>query len=107
MAGAVLNSINMRLDRTAVAYILRHSEARVLLVDEEFTDLAREALASLDTDVLVVGIADAAVARNPIGPVEYEAWLAEAPDLPPIMPADEGAPIALNYTPARPAGRGG
>ena len=98
MAGAVLNSINMRLDQAAVAYILRHSEARVLLVDEEFTDLARDALASLDSDVLVVGIADAAVARNPVGPVEYEAWLAGAPDLPPIMPADEGAPIALNYT---------
>ncbi len=99
MMGGVLNSINIRLDAGTIAYILTHSEARVLLVDEEFAPLARAALAQTPRKILTIGIADAAVPRDPIGFMEYEAWLRSVPtNFAPILPNNEEDPIALCYT---------
>ena len=42
MIGAVLNANNIRLDARTLGYILEHGEASVLLVDTEFSQLARE-----------------------------------------------------------------
>ncbi|XP_022760155.1 butyrate--CoA ligase AAE11, peroxisomal-like [Durio zibethinus] len=50
MAGAVLNTINTRLDAKNVATILRHSEAKVFFVDYQYVPLAREALRILMGD---------------------------------------------------------
>ncbi|MEM6660358.1 MAG: AMP-binding protein, partial [Pseudomonadota bacterium] len=44
MAGAVLNAINTRLDAPVVSFILNHAEAKVLLVDPEFSGVVKEAL---------------------------------------------------------------
>ena len=78
MAGAVLLTVNIRLDAPAVAFILRHSAARVLLVDREWGAVARAALAEVPEPPRVVEIADpeAATAGEALGGIEYEAFLA-------------------------------
>lgn len=100
LAGAVLNAINCRLDAEAIAFILRHGESRVLLVDREFAPLASQALTLLDRPPRVIDINDnEAPAQKPIGEQGYEALLAAGnPQFEGIWPADEWTPIALNYT---------
>ena len=44
MTGAVINTINTRLDSTTVAYILKHSDAKVFIVDRQFKKVADKAL---------------------------------------------------------------
>lgn len=100
LSGAVLNCINIRLDAAAIAFILQHSETRLLLVDQQFAEVAREAvkLAGLQIDVVDIRDGDADVAE-PVGLVEYEDFLANAnPDEALVYPADEWDAIALNYT---------
>ena len=88
MLGAVLCSINIRLDAAAVAFILQHSEAKVVLVDGEFAAVMARALAQSGRRPLVVDIDS-----------EYEPFIAAAdPDFPVRLPDDEWQAIALNYT---------
>jgi fatty-acyl-CoA synthase len=95
MLGAVLCSINIRLDTAAVGFILRHSETKVVLTDTEFAAVMRPAVAGLD--VLVVDIDDAGGER--IGVVEYESFLDRGDAAHPVLlPDDEWQAIALNYT---------
>ena len=100
MLGAVLCSINIRLDAGAVAFILQHSEARVVLVDGEFGAVMARALAQTDRKLLVVNIEDVlAPAKERIGALEYEAFLATGDaDFAVRLPDDEWQAIALNYT---------
>ncbi|MEL6266534.1 MAG: AMP-binding protein, partial [Pseudomonadota bacterium] len=100
LIGAVLNANNTRLDAATIAYILEHGEARVLLVDTEYGDLARTALASLDREILVVDIEDTEGPGGPrIGALGYEALLAEGdPAFPYRLPPDEWDALTLNYT---------
>ena len=51
MAGAVLNTINTRLDAPIIAFILNHAESKVLLVDPEFSGVVKEALEQVDHDL--------------------------------------------------------
>lgn len=101
MAGAVLNAINTRLDAEAVAFILNHGEARVLLVDPEFAELAERAVRiSGRTEMLVVDIVDPGFdgARR-IGQLSYDALLAEGDaDFDWLLPESEWDAITLNYT---------
>ena len=98
MAGAVLNALNYRLDARSIAFILQHGAAKLLIADHEFAFLARDAFAELETPIPVVEIADGS-GETTLGGIEYEAFLAEGdPDMPWSGPADEWAPIALNYT---------
>ncbi len=99
MAGAVLNALNIRLDAGTIAYILEHSQAKVLLTDSEFAPAVRAALAQLDHPPTVVDILDPAAPGERLGTTDYEALLA-AGDLtfPVTLPADEWASITLNYT---------
>ena len=95
MLGAVLCSINIRLDAAAIAFILRHSEAKVLLTDTEFATVMTPAVK--DTTIKVVDIDDAGGHR--IGAIEYEDFLATGdPNHPVTLPDDEWQAIALNYT---------
>jgi len=99
--GAVLNTINTRLDVTTVAYIFGHGGARVVLVDPQFLDLAEAAIAAMNGPVpAIIEVADAAAGwpasgRHP----EYEDVLAGAdPSFQWHMPRDEWESLALNYT---------
>ena len=100
MIGAVLNSINTRLDADAVAFILKHGEAKVLLTDREFSPVVAEALAQLDQRPYVVDIDDAlAESGDLIGDVTYEEFLTSGdPDFAYSLPDDEWNAITLNYT---------
>ncbi|MBQ4806544.1 AMP-binding protein [Phaeobacter sp. HS012] len=99
--GAVLNTINTRLDVSTVAYIFDHGEAKVVLVDSQFLTLAEEAKAACDgPGPLIIEVPDdqasyPASGRHPI----YEDILAAAAhDFDWIMPQDEWESLALNYT---------
>ena len=59
MAGAVLNTINTRLDARTIAYILEHGEAKVLLTDREYAGTVGPALERLGTRPLVIEVDDA------------------------------------------------
>ena len=99
--GAVLNTINTRLDTDTVAYILDHAEARVLLVDSQFLALAEKAVAQMQgAKPQVIEVPDAAAGHPASGRYEqYEDMLAAAdPGFAWILPEDEWESIALNYT---------
>jgi fatty-acyl-CoA synthase len=98
MAGAVLNALNCRLDARSIAFILGHGGAKLLIADREFADTVNQALAHFDGPMPLVEIADGSLAP-PLADIEYEAFLCEGdPAVEWMPPADEWAPIALNYT---------
>ncbi|MDE0810766.1 MAG: acyl-CoA synthetase [Alphaproteobacteria bacterium] len=100
MAGAVLNALNYRLDPANIKFILEHGEAKLVLVDREFSSLMVDALGQMDAPPPVVGINDIlAISGELIGETEYEAFLAEGDaDDPWARPVDEWESMALNYT---------
>jgi fatty-acyl-CoA synthase len=101
MIGAVLNAINTRLDAEAIAFILDHGEAKVVMVDPEFAGVVRAALAlTTAPDRLVVDIEDPTFDGGArIGALTYEALLDEGdPAFDWSPPADEWDAITLNYT---------
>jgi fatty-acyl-CoA synthase len=100
MLGAVLCPINFRLDPGSIAFILQHSEAKVLLTDCEFSPVIAQALTVLDRKPLVIDIDDAlAVCGEHLGATDYETFIANAdPAFPIRLPHDEWQAISLNYT---------
>jgi len=100
MTGAVLNALNTRLDARAIAFMLEHGEARVLLVDREFSTLATAALGMIDHAPLVIGVDDPVYdGDGELLGVEYEAYLSRGdPEYAWRAPADEWDAIALSYT---------
>ncbi len=101
MADGVLNTLNTRLDATALAFMLDHGGAKVLLVDPEYADVITEALTLMTgPKPLIVDVADAAFAGGrPVGEIEYEAAVASGdPDFAWKHPQDEWDAIALSYT---------
>lgn len=100
MSGAVLNTLNTRLDYATLHFMLQHGEAKVLIIDTEYLDLANQLKAAIPS-LIIVGVQDQQ-AGMPIIPADwlaYETLLAEAdPDFVWQMPADEWDAIALNYT---------
>jgi len=101
MTGAVLNTINTRLDADTVAYILEHAEAKVFITDRVFAAVAGPALKALKRKLLVVDVDDPLYTGpgERLGAVEYEVFL-EGGDaaFAWALPASESDPIALNYT---------
>lgn len=100
MTGAVLNCLNTRLDAAMLAFILDHSETKILLVDREYHKVMKEALAKATVKPLVVDIDDPQCEdRGTIGSTTYEAFIAGGdPDYAWQYPADEWEAISLNYT---------
>ncbi len=98
--GAVLNTINTRLDATTIAFIFDHGEAKALITDRELNPVVKQALAQAEADPLVIDVDDVlAEGGELIGDIEYEALLAEGdPDYPWRLPIDEWGAISLNYT---------
>jgi fatty-acyl-CoA synthase len=100
MLGAVLNANNVRLDAATLGYVLAHGEAKVLLVDTEFSALARDAVECSGRELLIVDIEDPEGPGGPcIGELTYEALLLEGSlEFPYMPPDDEWDALALNYT---------
>ncbi|MBI1397387.1 MAG: AMP-binding protein [Betaproteobacteria bacterium] len=100
MTGAVLNTLNTRLDAAALAFMLDHGGARVLLTDREFSGTISAALGMTRSRPIVIDIDDPlAVGGDLIGEMDYEALLATGDeDYSPRGPADEWDAIALSYT---------
>lgn len=105
MAGGVLNAINTRLDADTIAYILQHSESRVLFCDTQFSPVVKAALAILgDAAPEVIDIVDDTADLKPgegerLGAMTHADVLASGdPDYAWQMPADEWDAMAINYT---------
>jgi fatty-acyl-CoA synthase len=101
MAGAVLNTLNTRLDAAILGFTLDHAETRLLIVDREFSGVMKDALARAKVKPLVIDYDDPefAGAGGRIGTLEYEELLREGDsDFAWQMPGDEWDAISLNYT---------
>ena len=100
MLGGVLNSLNIRLDAATIGFILKHGEAKVLIVDREFSATAREALAGVGRNLLVIDIEDPLEeGAGSIGETDYESFLAEgSTDFDAGQPEDEWQALSLLYT---------
>ena len=101
LTGAVLNPLNTRLDAGALAFCLDHGEAKVFVVDREFSTLARDALAKAGVTPFVIDADDPEFTGEgqALGEADYEAFLASGdPAYDWAMPADEWDAISLNYT---------
>jgi fatty-acyl-CoA synthase len=100
MIGAVINTLNTRLDPEAIAFMLAHGEAKALITDTEFAPTIARALRLLERRPIVVDIDD------PLGPggerlgeMDYETFLESGdPDFVWRLPGDEWDAIALSYT---------
>jgi fatty-acyl-CoA synthase len=103
MAGAVLNALNYRLDAPAIAFILQHADAKLLIADTEFSDTVGPALRLLPRPIPVVDVVDPSADPDRggarLGETDYERLLDEGDsehDWAP--PADEWQALALLYT---------
>jgi fatty-acyl-CoA synthase len=101
MTGAVLNTLNTRLDAPIIAFTLDHADTKILITDREFSKTVKEALALAKAKPLVIDYDDPEFTGpgERLGSGEYEAFLAggEA-DFAWSMPDDEWDAISLNYT---------
>ena len=101
MCGAVLNTLNTRLDAAALAFMLDHGEAKALIVDREFSGVIADALELAKVRPLVIDYDDPEYdgPGKRVGAVEYEALVAEGDEFyARAFPLDEWDAIALNYT---------
>jgi fatty-acyl-CoA synthase len=100
MIGAVLNTLNTRLDAEAIAFMLDHGEAKVLFTDREFSATVAKALELAKAKPLVVDVDDALFHDGErLGSIEYERFIAQGdPEFDWRFPDDEWDAITLNYT---------
>lgn len=100
MTGAILNTLNIRLDAETIGFMLNHAETKVLLTDKEFSPIIKAALAGLDHKPLVIDIDDIyAESGELIGDMEYEDFVKTGDEnFAWQMPDDEWHAISLNYT---------
>ena len=99
--GAVLNTINTRLDVDTVSYIFNHGEAEVVLVDTQFLPLAESACAKVDGNApLIIEVPDPSAGFQSSGKyITYEQFLSSGDkQFEWLMPQDEWESLALNYT---------
>jgi fatty-acyl-CoA synthase len=101
MTQGVLNTLNTRLDAAVIAFSLDHAEAKVVIIDREFSKVMKQALALAKVKPLVIDYDDPEYSGGgeKLGEIEYEAFVASGdPDYAWAMPDDEWDAIALNYT---------
>jgi fatty-acyl-CoA synthase len=101
MCGAVLHSINTRLDAATIAYQLDHCEAKVLIVDREYLAIIQAAIKLTQTTPLLIDHNDPEFPINDelTGAIEYESFLCQGDEnFKWLMPEDEWDAISLNYT---------
>jgi len=100
MSGAVLNTLNTRLDAQSIAFMLEHGEARALLTDREFSGVVQEALRLVKNKPLVIDVDDAVFDGGKLlGEWSYEQFIEGGdPEFAWKLPDDEWDAITLNYT---------
>ena len=101
MTGGVLNTLNTRLDAAALAFMLDHGEAKVLITDREFAPTIKQTLAAAKVKPLVIDYDDREFPQTGemLGSMEYEEFLAGGdPEFAWVPPRDEWDAISLNYT---------
>jgi fatty-acyl-CoA synthase len=101
MSGGVLCTLNTRLDAPVLAFMLDHAEAKVLIVDREFSSTMKEALGLATVKPLIVDYDDPVYAGpgESLGEIDYEALIASGDgDFAYAAPPDEWDAISLNYT---------
>jgi len=105
MVGAVLNSLNTRLDPETIAFMLNHGEAKVVIVDPEFSGTMKKALEiakkESGREFLVIDVEEKEfdIPGEKLGKLTYEQLLAEGnPQYEWQVPVDEWQAICLNYT---------
>ena len=102
MTGAVLNTINTRLDAKTVGYILNHADTKVLIVDRQFSPVVNKALETINKKISVIDIIDKQENlkdAKKIGELEYESFLNTGDEnFIWKRPDDEWQAISLNYT---------
>ncbi len=100
--GAVLSTLNTRLDPEAIAFILNHAEARVLITDREYSRMVKQAIVLAERPDMIVIDVDEPEYTGPgerVGSLEYEAFIAGgSAQFVFEQPADEWDAISLNYT---------
>ena len=101
MLGAVIHSINTRLDPPIIAFQLDHAESKVLITDREFADVMSEALALAKVRPIIIDYDDLEFPQSgrALSNLDYETLLANSDaDFTWRMPEDEWEAISLNYT---------
>ena len=101
MIGAVLNALNTRLDTEAIAFMLDHGGAKVLITDTEYSAVVEQALKLVKKKPLVIDVADPMFTGEGklLGEKDYAAFLDEGDaNFKYVYPSDEWNAIALNYT---------
>ncbi len=101
MTGAVLNTMNTRLDAETIAFMLGHGEARALITDREYSPAVKKALELIERKILVIDVDDPeyAGAGERVGSIDYETFLAGGDaEYHWQPPNDEWNAISLNYT---------
>ncbi len=101
MIGAVVNTLNTRLDAETIAFMLDHGEATVLITDREFAPTIEKALQLCNAKPLVIDVLDPVYTGDGkrLGEMDYETFIATGDaEFEWQMPADEWDAISLNYT---------
>ena len=104
MTGGVINTINTRLDAETIAYILDHSDAKLLITDTQFSPTMKKALQIYGKNIPIIDIHDdQAVFKDgegeQIGEMTYEEFLQTGDDnYNWSLPEDEWQAISLSYT---------
>ena len=100
MMGGVLNALNIRLDADAIAFILEHGEAKLLLTDREFSGTIKRAIAKIKNKPFVIDVDDPTFSDGEmVGEIEYEEFLLGGdPNYAWSWPEDEWNSCSLNYT---------
>jgi len=101
LCGAVINALNIRLDPDSISFMLQHGEAKIVLVDREFTSVISQAILRMENPPLIINVEDEMYSGpgEKIGKIEYEEFMKKGDDsYLGEMPEDEWSAIALNYT---------
>ncbi len=98
--GAMLNTLNTRLDAHSLVYMLDHAQSKVVIVDREYSKVMKEALLNASVKPIVIDVDDSQYdgAGERIGAYEYESLLAKSSSEPIVFTGDEWDAMSLNYT---------
>ncbi|MDB9990873.1 acyl-CoA synthetase [Amylibacter sp.] len=101
MSGAILHSINTRLDPAVISFQLNHAESKIMIVDSEYIALAKEALKHTKNKPKIIEYDDIKYIgkREKFKSINYDDFLNEGDEtFEWLMPEDEWDAISINYT---------